>query len=208
MCHDDFDHYKDIFQCNYCQDIIKITDIKGIKSLWCHDCPELVEISDIKGLESLYCYNCPKLLKIADIQGLKILDCAYCESLIKIPAIQTLEEIDCTGCQSLIEISFIKNLKDLFFPDCEKLNLINVKLPDTIRHIGSDKLKWKNNSSNRKKLITLQRWFKNMLMSRKIIKIIPLLMPLYYHPDSKGGYFHKKEMLTSLMNLESLACPC
>ena len=31
-----------------------------------------------------------------------------------------------------------------------------------------------------------------------------MIMPLYYHPDSKGGYFHKKEMLNFLQNIEEL----
>lgn len=191
---------KDVLQCNYCSDLVKIPDIKGIKSLWCHDCKELTEISCIQGLEELYCFNCPKLTEISEIHGLRILDCTYCPSLVRIPEIQTLERIDCTGCGSLTQIPMIRKLQELYCPDCEKLNLTDIRIPETIKYIGSDKLQWRNSDQNLTKLIVLQKWFKNVSMSKKLIKLIPLLMPLYYHPEAKGGYFHKKEMLASLLS--------
>ncbi len=43
-----------------------------------------------------------------------------------------------------------------------------------------------------KSIRRLQGWIKNISMYKKIIHIIPQLMPLYYHPSAKGGYFHKK----------------
>ena len=52
-----------------------------------------------------------------------------------------------------------------------------------------------NYINNIDKLIILQRWFKKIIFSKRLTKIIPLLMPLYYHPSSKGGYLHKKQLL-------------
>ena len=40
----------------------------------------------------------------------------------------------------------------------------------------------------------LQNWIKRMLQRKKLIKLIPQLIPLYYHPDAKGGYFDKKRL--------------
>jgi hypothetical protein len=58
---------------------------------------------------------------------------------------------------------------------------------------------WLNNDpgfgESVKKLIKLQLWFKNMYLSKRLKKLIPQLIPLYYHPDAKGGYFEKKAML-------------
>ena len=51
-----------------------------------------------------------------------------------------------------------------------------------------------NFNSNINKLKILQRWIKNILLSKKLKKLIPQLMPLYYHPDAKGGYLDKKHL--------------
>jgi hypothetical protein len=40
-------------------------------------------------------------------------------------------------------------------------------------------------------------------MRKRLSILIPQLIPLYYHPEAKGGYLHKKEMqefINSLMN--------
>ncbi len=46
---------------------------------------------------------------------------------------------------------------------------------------------------------------KKMLIINKLKKIIPFgllrrpqIIPLYYHPEAKGGYLHKKKMLVDL----------
>ncbi len=36
---------------------------------------------------------------------------------------------------------------------------------------------------------------KKIIISKRLIKLIPHLIPLYYHPDAKGGFFHKKTIL-------------
>ena len=52
-----------------------------------------------------------------------------------------------------------------------------------------------------KKLIIVQRFFKKILLSKPIRRLLPLLVPLYYHPDAKGGYFHKKCMMKFIENI-------
>ena len=49
--------------------------------------------------------------------------------------------------------------------------------------------------------IKIRGWFKNRLTGKKMLKLIPQLMPLYYHPESKGGYLHKKHMLQYLQRM-------
>ena len=46
-----------------------------------------------------------------------------------------------------------------------------------------------------KKLIRLQNWFKSYLMSKKLTLLLKELLPLYYHPDAKGGWLHKRDMM-------------
>ena len=50
-----------------------------------------------------------------------------------------------------------------------------------------------------KKLKILHRWFKGILLSKRLKKLIPMLIPLYYrqacHSNAKGGYIHKRDML-------------
>jgi hypothetical protein len=51
------------------------------------------------------------------------------------------------------------------------------------------------------KVIIIQKWFKRILLGRKLLKMIPRLAPLYYDPEAKGGYFHKKKMLKFVENI-------
>ena len=53
----------------------------------------------------------------------------------------------------------------------------------------------KNYNSNINKLFLLQRWFRGCLMSKKLKKIYKPILEIYFHPDYKGGYLHKKSML-------------
>ena len=50
-------------------------------------------------------------------------------------------------------------------------------------------------NSNINKLFLLQRWFRGCLMSKKLKKIYKPILEIYFHPDYKGGYLHKKSML-------------
>ena len=70
-------------------------------------------------------------------------------------------------------------------------------------------VKYENNIKNLK---ILQKYFKKILLSKKLLKLIPRLMPfglllckarpLYYHPESKGGYLHKRDMLKFISDIK------
>jgi len=64
-----------------------------------------------------------------------------------------------------------------------------------ITWLGIDGCVWLNRDpdfdKSIKKLIRLQQWFRSMLMSRRLKRLIAQIMPIYYHPDAKGGYFDK-----------------
>ena len=53
----------------------------------------------------------------------------------------------------------------------------------------------KNYNSNITKLFLLQKWFRGCLMSKKLKNIYKPILEIYFHPDYKGGYLHKKSML-------------
>jgi hypothetical protein len=76
--------------------------------------------------------------------------------------------------------------------------LIELKVSDTVRyHITG--CVWLSIEPNFKrsleKLIYLQRWVKKRRLRIKLKNLIPRIIPIYYHPDAKGGYFDKKNML-------------
>jgi hypothetical protein len=52
------------------------------------------------------------------------------------------------------------------------------------------------------KLIKIQKWVKKMIIRKGLMGLIPQLMPLYYHPCAKGGYFHKKNMFSFISNIK------
>ena len=88
----------------------------------------------------------------------------------------SLTNIDYTSCPNLTSL----------FIDCYNCTWI-VNNPD-----------FKNNL---KKLKKLQGWFKRTLQRKKIKMILKGTIPIYYHPDMKGGYMHKKEMSIFLKDL-------
>ena len=53
----------------------------------------------------------------------------------------------------------------------------------------------KNYISNINKLFLLQKWYRGCLMSKKLKNIYKPILEIYFHPDYKGVYLHKKNML-------------
>ena len=136
----------------------------------------------LKGLRELYC--CPLLKEIPLIEGLQTLSCSECPLLKEIPQIKGLQRLDCCNCPLLINIpqQTIEGLQ-------------------TFNHSGC---KWlKCNDTIIKKVKILQRWFKKVILSKRLTKLIPQLMPLYYHPEAKGGYIHKRDMLTYIETIHN-----
>jgi len=88
-----------------------------------------------------------------------------------------LQTLSCFKCPTLITIPQFEGLRRLSFFGCKWIES-NEEYDDAI-----------------KKLLILQRWFKNLLQSRRLKKLIQQLVPLYYHPDAKGGYLDKLDIM-------------
>jgi hypothetical protein len=105
---------------------------------------------------------------------LQLLYCSNCPLLTNIPHIDGLQELACYNCRSLTKLN---------------INVANLDYSDTYGCI------WLDNDPNYdqsiKKLILLQKWWKKIYLSNRLKKLIKQLIPLYYHPDAKGGYFDK-----------------
>ncbi len=104
--------------------------------------------------------------------------------LTNIPSIQGLQDLDCSNCPLLTYIPSIQGLQELICSNCKWLNINNIKYEINI-----------------KKLKKLQQWMKKIKLSKRLRELIRQLMPLYYHPESKEGYLHKKEMLEFIDNI-------
>ncbi len=77
---------------------------------------------------------------------------------------------------------------NLHCQNCQWLNIKNIEYENNI-----------------KKLKIIQKFTKKIILSKRLIvlisKITPfelLRRPIYYHPECKGGYIHKKQMLVDL----------
>jgi hypothetical protein len=191
-------------------------DLTGLQELYCSDCPQITNIPYIDGLQFLYCYNCPLLYNISEINGLHILDCDQCPLLADIPHINSLQILDCSNCPLLTNIPLINDLRTLDCSGCPLLTTIPntnnlstldcsycrsfTELFDTsIRYVEKTGCVWLSSDPNfeqsMKKLIFLQQWFRRMGLSLRLKKLIPLIVPLYYHPAARGGYLDKLEIL-------------
>ncbi len=179
--------------------------IPGLKELFCSNCPLLTYISLISGLKTLNCYNCPLLTNIPLIEGLKILNCCNCQLITNIPLIAGLEELFCNCCSLLTNIPLIEGLQTLNCSDCPiltKIPFIQVRSYEMYRFNCSN-CKWLKESNqeyenNIKKVKHIQEFMRKIILSRRLIVLIQKIVPIYYHPDCKGGYIHKKQMLVDL----------
>ena len=79
-----------------------------------------------------------------------------------------LQRLDCSHCPLLTTIPEIQGLQSL---DCTGCKWIK-----------------KNPGFNQSiiKLKLLQSWFKKLLLSKRLKRLIPKLIPIYYHPEAKG----------------------
>ena len=53
-------------------------------------------------------------------------------------------------------------------------------------------------------IVICQRHWRRKLIRRKINMAIPVITAIYWAPDMKGGYFHKKRMMDFLEGLDNL----
>jgi hypothetical protein len=80
-----------------------------------------------------------------------------------------------SNCTSLTKIEGLESLL------CDNCPWISQKNPD-----------FKNNIQN---LITLQEWFKKNILIMKIERMATNIIPIWWDPTCKGGFFHKKSLL-------------
>jgi hypothetical protein len=206
ICRNNIINKTEVLDCSGCRTLTKIPNIPGLKELYCCNCPILTEIFPIKNLEVLNCSKCTSLTTIPYINRLRVLLCTNCPMVTKIVCGQGLEQINCFNCTTLTHIldDNKSQLKQLVCTLCCNLLQIPSK---KYRYLSTTKCTWLSHSSNLKydenieKLKILQKWCKSLIISNKLKRLIPSLMQLYYAPDSKGGFFHKKEMEKYFENL-------
>lgn len=202
ICRDEVTYNEKRLDCSWCDAVTQIPNIPGLLELNCSYCPQLSQIPNIPGLLELYCGHCPQLSQIPCIEGLFYLNCRWCPTLTQIPCIKDLKKLNCDYCPMLTKIPEIEGLWELHCQGCRKLTeLPYYYCSEYGMDVHSDGCVWLNHETNKKynknlkKLIFLQRWLRKMMIVKKLHRLIPRLMQIYYHPEAKGGYFHKKEML-------------
>ena len=172
--------------CKVCQyNSGEIKSLEGLKRLLCYNCPLLTAIPPIKGLEKLNCYNCPLLTAIPHIEGLKALSCSLCPRLTAIPHIEGLKRLHCSHCPLLTAIPHIEGSEVLDCYNC-------AWLPNKNRD-------YKNNINS---LVKTQRIVKNFIIRRRLKRVKDEILKIYFHPEMKGGYLHKKEMMEFLEGIK------
>ena len=115
--------------------------------------------------------NCPytNITEIPHIVGLNDLYC-YKTNITEVPHIVELEELNCSYT-NITEIPHIKGCH-IIIHYCHWLEQENIE-----------------------KVITSQKMMRNYYMRKKLVHIRDQLMPIYFHPEMKGGYLHKKSMM-------------
>lgn len=202
---DDFTMSTSELLIDYCNDFVlsKILHNFELRRLICcnHQSTE-VSLSHELTLETIEFYDCPSLTQIQLSQNLQTLLCSHCPMLSNISLTNwedfKMETILCYDCHSLTQIPYFPNLKELICHDCPLLTDISIPMINrllTFVHSGCDWLKCSHGFDQKiEKLVVLQKWFKKIYLSKRIIKLIKQLVPIYYHPKAKGGYFHKKSI--------------
>jgi hypothetical protein len=185
--------------------IYDCTNIKELKDLNCSECPLLTHIPDtLVNLTNLNCYEYPLLTHIPDtLVDLTNLNCDECHVLTHIPdTLVRLTSLDCSYRPLLTHIP--GTLVRLTVLDCSYCPLLT-HIPD----VGSYLLTWCygckwldiNNYTYNKNILNLvscQRIFKNRILCEYLVRLSRQIIPIWWDPKCKGGYFHKKIMLEEI----------
>ena len=123
--------------------------------------------------------------EIKTLDGLKRLDCSDCPLLTTIPNIEGLKTLKCYNCPLLTTIPNIEGLKVLDCFSCPWLPNENLDYKDNINL-----------------LIKTQRIAKNFTTRRRLEHLQDEILKIYFHPENKGGYFHKKEIMEFLTTIK------
>jgi hypothetical protein len=111
-------------------------------------------------------------------------------NITEIPHISGLKELYC-DCTNITEIPHIDGLKKLYCANTKITELHDIDGCDIISYQSCNWLE----ENNLQKVITSQKMIRNYYMRKKLVHIRDQLMPIYFHPEMKGGYLHKKSMM-------------
>ena len=178
--------------CSRCPKIVNLPNLEGLKRLDCWDCPIVNLPTSLEGLKYLNCTGCPKLVNLpTSLEGLEELYCSYCP-IVNLPNLEGLKILDCSFCCKLVNLPNLKGLKELYCWDCPKL-VVNLPNLEGLKKLDCSGCHWLE-EENRDKVKKAQEIVRNKITSRKLISIRNQLVPIYYHPEMKGGYFAKKDL--------------
>ena len=59
----------------------------------------------------------------------------------------------------------------------------------------------KDYKQNIDSLVKCQGIFKRQILARRMLKLAPKLVPIWWHPDCKGGFHRKKKLNSFIDNL-------
>ncbi len=194
-----------VLNCSFNQSLSRVPRIKGLKELMCCDLPLLKYVPNIKGLRTLYCTVNPLILRVPRIKKLQTLNCGECPLITHVSDYKCLKTLYCENCPKLVDISNIPNLQCIQAPHCRllisRLKRINYCVRDRSRWFDVPQNIYFNNYI--RKLKVLQTWFRRVILRKRLQRLIPKIMPLYYDPFAKGGYMDKKNLLNFLNEILS-----
>ena len=124
--------------------------------------------------------------EIKSLEGLEILNCSHCPLLTTIPHIEGLKRLHCSHCPLLTAIPHIEGSEVLDCYNC-------AWLPNKNRD-------YKNNINS---LVKTQRIVKNFIIRRRLKRVKDEILKIYFHPEMKGGYLHKKEMMEMIDKIKA-----
>ena len=138
---------------------------------------------------------------IKKLVNLTKLNCSKCRNLTSIPKeLVNLVYINCYGCPNLTSIpKELVNLTTLYCFRCPNLTSIHKELVNLTTLVCSN-CPWldvkgnKDYKQNIDSLVRCQRIFKHQILSRRILKLAPKLVPIWWDPECKGGFHHKKRL--------------
>ena len=186
--------------CGNCTSLTSIPVLPKLQYLSCRGCTALTSIPILPELEELYCERCTSLTRIHVFPKLSILNCWGCTAITAVHAMPKLKELDCKFCRSLTSITELPQLEYLYCENCTALTSIPSNV-STFLVFFFNGCKWLNIKGNRdfennmRSLRSCQAIFKRKLTARKLEKLLPELIAIYYAPGCKGEHIASRAFL-------------
>jgi hypothetical protein len=185
-----------ILYCKNCTALTNIPTLPKLKILRCEGSTALTSIPVLPILEALFCSFCTALTNIPTMSKLQQIFCTGCTALTSIPVMEELEILYCNECTALTSIPAMPELRELDCGFCTSLTDIPYSSVEEVWYVGC---KWfqvcKEFDSNIKSLRSCQAIAKRKLTARKLEKLIPAIVDIYYSPGYKGAYIAEKNFL-------------